>query len=258
MSAAYQLCCTIWLAAISFRPECVSVTTDHLVAERVHAPSQYDAILKITSTCICGSDLHMYTGAFPGVRKGDQLGHEVDGLRASLLVCTQVICQMQLVALHQRHICITCKLTGSGLSRVACIRAHFCMLCGARSKPWQCRAYKSFAPSCLAFSCSVVLELTCRNSERDHYCHHASRDWPRCYAAACLLAALRPDSSSHVHHVVALQFMGIVEDVGDQVKDVKKGDRVVAAFDLGCGGCMCAALLAQLLVLSNVDGSRSS
>lgn len=41
--------------------------------------------------------------------------------------------------------------------------------------------------------------------------------------------------------------MGIVEDVGDQVKNVKKGDRVVAAFDLGCGGCMCAALLAQLL-----------
>ena len=38
---------------------------------------QFDAIIKITSTCICGSDLHMYTGAFPGCRKGDQLGHEV-------------------------------------------------------------------------------------------------------------------------------------------------------------------------------------
>ena len=63
----------------------MSVTTDHLVAERVHVPSQYDAILKITSTCICGSDLHMYTGAFPGVRKGDQLGHEVDFEQASLL-----------------------------------------------------------------------------------------------------------------------------------------------------------------------------
>lgn len=44
----------------------------------MHAQPQYDAILKITSTCICGSDLHMYTGAFPGVRKGDQLGHEVN------------------------------------------------------------------------------------------------------------------------------------------------------------------------------------
>lgn len=33
------------------------------------------------------------------------------------------------------------------------------------------------------------------------------------------------------------RFMGIVEDVGPAVKDIKKGDRVVAAFDLGCGSC---------------------
>lgn len=32
--------------------------------------------------------------------------------------------------------------------------------------------------------------------------------------------------------------MGIVEDVGPEVKNFKKGDRVVAAFDLGCGACM--------------------
>lgn len=37
--------------------------------------------------------------------------------------------------------------------------------------------------------------------------------------------------------------MGIVEDVGDQVKNFKKGDRVVAAFDLGCGACMCVNCL---------------
>jgi threonine dehydrogenase-like Zn-dependent dehydrogenase len=68
-----------------------------------------DAILRVTSTAICGSDLHMYEGAMPGMRKGDLLGHE---------------------------------------------------------------------------------------------------------------------------------FMGIVEDVGPEVKNFKKGDRVVAAFDLGCGACM--------------------
>ena len=38
---------------------------------------QQDAILKVTSTAICGSDLHMYTGAMPGMTKGDLLGHEV-------------------------------------------------------------------------------------------------------------------------------------------------------------------------------------
>ena len=30
---------------------------------------------------------------------------------------------------------------------------------------------------------------------------------------------------------------GIVEDVGSSVKNLKKGDRVIAAFDLGCGHC---------------------
>lgn len=34
------------------------------------------------------------------------------------------------------------------------------------------------------------------------------------------------------------EFMGIIEDVGPEVKNFKKGDRVVACFDLGCGQCM--------------------
>ena len=29
--------------------------------------------------------------------------------------------------------------------------------------------------------------------------------------------------------------MGIVDDVGPGVKGIKKGDRVVASFDMGCG-----------------------
>jgi threonine dehydrogenase-like Zn-dependent dehydrogenase len=38
-----------------------------------------DAILKITSTAICGSDLHLYNGFIPGMEKGDILGHEFMG-----------------------------------------------------------------------------------------------------------------------------------------------------------------------------------
>ncbi|WP_188054441.1 MULTISPECIES: zinc-dependent alcohol dehydrogenase [unclassified Sphingosinithalassobacter] len=38
-----------------------------------------DAILKVTSTAICGSDLHLYDGAIPAVMKGDILGHEFMG-----------------------------------------------------------------------------------------------------------------------------------------------------------------------------------
>lgn len=40
----------------------------------------HDAILRVTSTCICGSDLHLYAGAMPGMSKGDVLGHEFMGI----------------------------------------------------------------------------------------------------------------------------------------------------------------------------------
>lgn len=38
-----------------------------------------DAIIKITSTAICGSDLHIYDGFIPTMEKGDILGHEFMG-----------------------------------------------------------------------------------------------------------------------------------------------------------------------------------
>ncbi|MFI6108164.1 zinc-dependent alcohol dehydrogenase [Streptomyces sp. NPDC051310] len=38
-----------------------------------------DAIVRVTSTAICGSDLHLYDGYVPTVKKGDILGHEFMG-----------------------------------------------------------------------------------------------------------------------------------------------------------------------------------
>jgi threonine dehydrogenase-like Zn-dependent dehydrogenase len=38
-----------------------------------------DAIVRVTSTAICGSDLHMYDGYIPSMRAGDILGHEFMG-----------------------------------------------------------------------------------------------------------------------------------------------------------------------------------
>lgn len=38
-----------------------------------------DAIIRITSTAICGSDLHLYDGYIPTMMKGDVLGHEFMG-----------------------------------------------------------------------------------------------------------------------------------------------------------------------------------
>jgi len=38
-----------------------------------------DAIVRITSTCICGSDLHLYDGYVPTMEQGDIMGHEFMG-----------------------------------------------------------------------------------------------------------------------------------------------------------------------------------
>jgi threonine dehydrogenase-like Zn-dependent dehydrogenase len=38
-----------------------------------------DAILKVTATTICGSDLHLYDGYVPAMQRGDILGHEFMG-----------------------------------------------------------------------------------------------------------------------------------------------------------------------------------
>nr|WP_232069594.1 zinc-dependent alcohol dehydrogenase [Gemmata massiliana] len=38
-----------------------------------------DAVIKVTATAICGSDLHLYDGYMPTMRAGDVLGHEFMG-----------------------------------------------------------------------------------------------------------------------------------------------------------------------------------
>ena len=38
-----------------------------------------DAVIKVTSTAICGSDLHLYDGFIPECKRGDVLGHEFMG-----------------------------------------------------------------------------------------------------------------------------------------------------------------------------------
>ena len=55
---------------------------EDLRVETVPDPSIVEAgdiILRITSTAICGSDLHLYNGLMPSMEKGDVLGHEPMG-----------------------------------------------------------------------------------------------------------------------------------------------------------------------------------
>jgi len=56
--------------------------TNDIRVERVPDPSilnPRDAILRVTSTAICGSDLHLMDGFIPTMKPGDILGHEFMG-----------------------------------------------------------------------------------------------------------------------------------------------------------------------------------
>jgi len=44
-----------------------------------HLINPHDAIIKVTLTAICGSDLHLYNGYNPSMKSGDILGHEFMG-----------------------------------------------------------------------------------------------------------------------------------------------------------------------------------
>lgn len=54
-----------------------SVHVDDVPDPRILNPR--DAIVRITASAICGSDLHLYDGYIPAMEKGDILGHEFMG-----------------------------------------------------------------------------------------------------------------------------------------------------------------------------------
>jgi len=52
----------------------------YIEAPRPLITDQRDIVLKVTATTICGSDLHLYTGAMPNMHSGDIPGHEFMGI----------------------------------------------------------------------------------------------------------------------------------------------------------------------------------
>ncbi|ROR65577.1 zinc-dependent alcohol dehydrogenase [Agrococcus jenensis] len=54
------------------------VSVDEVPDPRIQEPT--DAVIRITSTAICGSDLHLYELFSPFLKKGDILGHEPMGI----------------------------------------------------------------------------------------------------------------------------------------------------------------------------------
>jgi threonine dehydrogenase-like Zn-dependent dehydrogenase len=65
------------MLAMNFRgPRRVRI--DHKPMPEVLHPQ--DAIVRVTRSCICGSDLHLYNGSVPDTRVGMTFGHEVTGV----------------------------------------------------------------------------------------------------------------------------------------------------------------------------------
>lgn len=53
------------------------IRCDRVPDPRIEHPR--DAVIRVTSCAICGSDLHLYDGFMPGMLRGDVLGHEFMG-----------------------------------------------------------------------------------------------------------------------------------------------------------------------------------
>ncbi|HEV7348567.1 zinc-dependent alcohol dehydrogenase [Telluribacter sp.] len=54
------------------------VRIDHKPLPQIQHPE--DAIVRVTRSCICGSDLHLYNGNVPDTRVGETFGHEFVGV----------------------------------------------------------------------------------------------------------------------------------------------------------------------------------
>lgn len=54
------------------------VRVDHKPEPKILHPR--DAIVRVTRSCICGSDLHLYNGSVPDTRVGSTFGHEFTGV----------------------------------------------------------------------------------------------------------------------------------------------------------------------------------
>ncbi len=54
------------------------IRLDEVPEPKIETPT--DAIIRITASAICGTDLHMIRGTFPGMKPGTILGHEAVGV----------------------------------------------------------------------------------------------------------------------------------------------------------------------------------
>jgi threonine dehydrogenase-like Zn-dependent dehydrogenase len=89
------------------------VRVDSVDDPRIEEPT--DAIVRITSTAICGSDLHLYGAKVPGMKSGDILGHEPMGIVEEVGADVTQIAPGDRVVVPFNISCGHCFMCGQGL-----------------------------------------------------------------------------------------------------------------------------------------------
>src|ERR1700688_2950741 len=83
MACAADAVAKNWHRSLNFMKAVVwhgigDIRLDNVPEPKIHEPT--DAIVRLTASAICGTDLHMVRGTFPGMRPGTILGHEGVGV----------------------------------------------------------------------------------------------------------------------------------------------------------------------------------
>ena len=75
-----------------------------------------DAIIRVTSTAICGSDLHLYSVFAPYLHRGDILGHETMGVVVEVGNAVTTLSPGDRVVIPFVIACGSCEMCVAGLS----------------------------------------------------------------------------------------------------------------------------------------------
>jgi threonine dehydrogenase-like Zn-dependent dehydrogenase len=89
------------------------VRVDDVTDPRLQEPT--DAIIRVTSTAICGSDLHLYGGKVIKLEEGDILGHEPMGVVEEVGAAVQHISPGDRVVVPFNISCGACFMCDQGL-----------------------------------------------------------------------------------------------------------------------------------------------
>jgi threonine dehydrogenase-like Zn-dependent dehydrogenase len=99
-----------------------------------------DAIVKVTSTAICGSDLHFYNGRVMGFEKGDVVGHEFMGEVVEVGSAVETLKSGDRVVVPFPIACGACE---------PCVRGYTSLCDNSNPNAYMVEAAYGYAPSAL-------------------------------------------------------------------------------------------------------------